>query len=325
MTAADLARIMPDVARLFWGNPNPHHSNGTQLRWGNQGARVVDIVGGTWFDFEANVGGGVVGLLKREGVADPWQWLRENGFAERRVNGAGGKPKLVAIYKYSDEQDNLLFQVLRLDPKTFRQRRPARPEDSPDKVKNGWVWSVKGVRQVLFRLPELIEALALRHRVFVVEGEKDVLTLASHGITATCNAGGAHKWNPKFAELFVSADVVAIPDNDKDGHEHAQEVARSLAGKAARIRILDLPGLPEKGDVSDWFSTGGTVEAFNELVEAAADFKPEAEAEPGSRHGRERHDKKPPTAQARTLTRGRSSDSRPGNITRSPRPPRSRS
>ena len=56
-------------------------------------------------------------------------------------------------------------------------------------------------------------------------------------------------------------------------------MARSLAGKAARIRIVDLPGLPEKGDVSDWFAAGGTVEAFNDLVEAAADLKPDAEAE----------------------------------------------
>ena len=55
------------------------------------------------------------------------------------------------------------------------------------------MWSVKGVRQVPFRLPELIEALALEHRLFVVEGEKDVQTLARHGIPATCNAGGARQ------------------------------------------------------------------------------------------------------------------------------------
>ena len=146
-----------------------------ELRWGTNGARSVDVAKGTWFDHEANEGGGVVDLLKREGVADPWQWLRENGFAEHRDNGAGAKPKIVATYNYTDEHENLLFQVVRLDPKTFRQRRPARPDDPPDKVKNGWVWSVKGVRQVPFRLPELIEALALEQRVFIVEGEKDVL------------------------------------------------------------------------------------------------------------------------------------------------------
>ena len=134
------------------------------------------------------------------------------------------------------------------------------------------MWSVKGVRQVPFRLPELIEALALEHRLFVVEGEKDVLTLARHGIPATCNAGGAHKWDPAFAEHLAGADVIVIPDNDKDGHEHAQEVARSLAGKAARIRLLALPGLADKGDASDWFVAGGTAEAFNALVDQAPDW-----------------------------------------------------
>jgi putative DNA primase/helicase len=277
MTAADFARIMPDVARHFWGEPTHHHSTPTKLRWGTNGARCVDVGKGTWFDHEAKEGGGVVDLLKREGVADWGQWLHENGFAEHRDNnGAGGKRTLVAIYNYTDEQKNLLFQVLRLNPKTFRQRRPARADDSQDRVKNGWVWSVKGVRHVPFRLPELIEARALKHRLFVVEGEKDVLTLAGHGIPATCNAGGAHKWDPTFADYLAGADVVVIPDNDKDGHEHAQEVASSLAGKAARIRILDLPGLPEKGDVSDWFAAGGTVATFNQLLEAAADWKPEA-------------------------------------------------
>ena len=287
MTAAEFARVMPDVARHFWGEPNQHHSKATELRWGNNGARSVDVGKGTWFDHEAKEGGGVVDLLKREGVADPRRWLRD--FAGHRDNGAGGTPKLVAIYNYTDESGALLFQVLRLDPKTFRQRRPTRSDDSPDEVKNGWVWIVKGVRRVPFRLPELIEALALERRVFIVEGEKDVLTLARHGIPATCNAGGAHKWDPAFAEHLACADVVIIPDNDQDGQEHAQEVAHSLAGKAARIRILDLPGIPHKGDVSDWLAAGGTVETFNELVEVAADWKPDAEAEL-NRIRRERQD-----------------------------------
>ena len=64
--------------------------------------------------------------------------------------------------------------------------------------------------------------------------------------------------------------MIVIPDNDDAGREHADEVPRSLAGKAARIRLLDLPGLPDKGDVSDWFAAGGRVEAFNALVDQAA-------------------------------------------------------
>ncbi len=81
---------------------------------------------------------------------------RKRGLPNTRdVNGAGTKPKIVSTYDYADEDGAPLFQVVRLDPKAFRQRRPARPDDPPDKVKDGWVWSLEGVRRVLFRLPEL--------------------------------------------------------------------------------------------------------------------------------------------------------------------------
>jgi len=269
--AAELVRIMPDVARHFWGEPNRRHSSPKELRWGTNGARSVDVGKGTWFDHEAKEGGGVIDFLKREGVREIPQWLKQHGFGDTD-DDRPKRFKIVATYDYTDESGTLLFQVCRLEPKSFRQRRRARPDDPPNKVKDGWVWSVKGVRQVPFRLPELIETLTLEHRLFVVEGEKDVLTLARHGIPATCNAGGAHKWDPAFAEHLAGADVIVIPDNDKDGHEHAQEVARSLAGKAARIRLLALPGLADKGDASDWFAAGGTAEGFNALVDQAPDW-----------------------------------------------------
>jgi hypothetical protein len=282
MTTEQLAQAMPDVARHFWGEPNPRHSSTKELRWGNNGARSVDVAKGTWFDHEAKEGGGVIDFLKREGVREIPQWLKQHGFSDTdETRGNNGKPrdddrpkrfKIVATYDYADESGALLFQVCRLEPKSFRQRRRARPDDPPDKVKEGWVWSVKGVRQVPYRLPELLEAVALERSVVVVEGEKDVLTLARHGIPATCNAGGVHKWHPGFAEHLAGADVIIIPDNDKDGHEHAQEVARSLVGKAARLRVIELPGLTEKGDVSDWVAAGGTVEGFNALVDQAPDW-----------------------------------------------------
>ena len=94
MMAAEFARVMPDVARILWGEPNRYHSTATEFRWGTNGARTVDVAKGVWFDHEANEGGGVVDLLKREGVHDPWEWLRAKGFAQHRDNGAGGKREL---------------------------------------------------------------------------------------------------------------------------------------------------------------------------------------------------------------------------------------
>src|SRR5215472_5896490 len=89
---------------------------------------------------------------------------------------------IVANYDYSDENGRLLYQVVRFEPKDFRQRRQT--------PKGDWVWDMNGASRVLFRLPKVL----LAQQIAIVEGEKDVLMLEEHGFTATCNVGGAGKW-----------------------------------------------------------------------------------------------------------------------------------
>src|SRR5262249_11416724 len=62
------------------------------------------------------------------------------------------------------------------------------------------------------------------------------------------------------AELPRGADVVILPDNDEPGRKHAKQVAQALYGIAASIKVVELPGLPPKGDVTDWIWDGGTRE-----------------------------------------------------------------
>ena len=103
---------------------------------------------------------------------------------------------------------------------------------------------------VPFQLPELLEAIANEYTAFVVEGEKDVESLARIGIVATCNAGGAGKWKKAHSDYLKGADVVNIPDNDKPGRDHAQSVAASsLDG------VRTNPGAARSaGDMSDWIT-----------------------------------------------------------------------
>lgn len=77
---------------------------------------------------------------------------------------------------------------------------------------------------------------------------------------ATTNAGGAGKWRDEYGEYLRGRSVVVLPDNDEPGREHAAKVARSLQGVAAGVRVLELPNLPPKGDVSDWLDAGGLVD-----------------------------------------------------------------
>ena len=132
-----------------------------------------------------------------------------------------------------------------------------------------------------YRLPELLEAIAAQKTVFVLEGEKDVDAACALGIPATCNAGGAKKWRTEHAGYLQDADVVVVPDNDAAGHDHAHSVAISLAGIARRVRFLELPGLSDKGDFSDWLATGKTAEQFWSLVETARDYGEPGRADVG--------------------------------------------
>ena len=158
------------------------------------------------------------------------------------------KKTIVATYDYVDpETGEIKLQVVRYEPKDFRQRRP----DGD----GGWNWSVPASERILFNLPSVYATDKL---VCVVEGEKDVIALAAIGIVATCNPGGAGKWQENYTAALAGRDVVILPDNDEPGENHASIVSQALTGRASRVRIVRLPDLPPKGDVADWIANGGT-------------------------------------------------------------------
>jgi hypothetical protein len=190
-------------------------------------------------------------------------------FAER--SGSGNERTIATTYSYSDEAGALLFQVVRYSPKGFSQRRPD--------GKGGWIYNLEGVRRVLYRLPEL-QAADPGEWVFLPEGERDVERLRASGLVATCSPMGAGKWRDEYAKLLAGRKVVIIPDNDQPGRNHAQAEAKSLRGVATSVKMLNLSGLPEKGDVSDWLKLGGTVETLCSMAEAAPEWTPGADEAP---------------------------------------------
>lgn len=289
----DFAEIIGPLAQSFFGEPNRAMSSASELRYGARGSLCIDLTKGTWFDHEVGQGGGVLDLVTRgTGLTEGARidWLQRNGFVPDRGNGAHPpRAKIVATYDYTDEAGTLLFQVCRYEPKDFRQRKPD--------GNGGWSWSVKGVKRVPYRSPDVRDNG--ERVIVVVEGEKDADRLWSLGVPATTtNAGGAGKWSSELNEYFRGADVVIVPDRDPQkrhpktrepmvhddgrpilpGQDHAQAVALALSEVAARVRVLELwrswSEMPAKGDVSDWIKAGGTAEALYALIEQTPNWSP---------------------------------------------------
>lgn len=184
---------------------------------------------------------------------------------------AGDSPKakttnktIAATYQYADEQGVLLYEVVRYKPKNFRQRRPD--------GKGGWIWNLGDSRRVIHGLPDVRrritdpdarlyrETHGLPHDVFITEGERDDEKLWTRGLIATTNAGGAGKWRPEYTQQLVEAgatSIVVLPDADEPGRQHGQQVAASCRAAGLTVKVVELPGLPLKGDVSDFLSGPG--------------------------------------------------------------------
>jgi putative DNA primase/helicase len=259
-----------ELATELWGTQNKALSTRTDVRFGTKASKSVKPADNCWFDFEANDGGGYTALWK---LARPNQPLPH-------INGET-KPwqNIDVAYNYCYAGGTLAYQVIRTitGKPRFLQRRPNGP--------NEWVWNLAGVQRILYQLPELIAA-APGSVIYVAEGEKDVNRLRRHRKISTCNPGGAAeyknqdkpyrgKWLAEYSEHLRGHHVRVIPDNDAPGAAHALDIARKLHGVAASVRIVRLPGLPEKGDVSDWLNAGHSIEELDRLADESPDYQPE--------------------------------------------------
>ncbi len=181
---------------------------------------------------------------------------------------SGSKWDIAATYDYTDANGKLIYQVVRFTPKRFRPRRP-----DPDKP-GEWLWDLAGVRRVLYRLPETIEAKKHGETIWVVEGEKDAERLIKEGLRGTTRAGGAKaKWLRSFSDALRGAEVAVIPDNDAPGTAMAQAICSALVSVCESVKLVELPGLEDKQDVSDYLNREeNSVEDLRALYEAAPLF-----------------------------------------------------
>jgi hypothetical protein len=269
--------IMEPVANRLLGERNAQRSKAKNGRWGTYGSLSVDFESGRFYDHENKVGGGVLDLIGYKLGCDQGgalDWLRAEGFLPPREKQTE-RSRVVRAYDYTDESGALIHQTVRLEPKSFRQRRP-HPEKPGE-----WIWNLAGVQLVLYRLPEVISGVATgRRRIFICEGEKDADNVAALDFVATTCAMGAGKWCAQYNETLRDAHVVLLPHNDDPGRAHAEQIAAALSGIAKSIRVLDIAehwsDCPPKGDISDWIAAGGTADQIRQLVKALPEWEPPA-------------------------------------------------
>lgn len=199
----------------------------------------VNVQKQTWFCDPCQKGGSVIDFVAmKDGISV--------GDAMRKLSKETSplpptKNKEVCRYEYKDEKGDILYKVVRYEPKTFRQCHAGADGKA--------VWNMEGVRRVLYNLPQVIKA---KGDVWIVEGEKDVESLKSLGLVATCNVGGAGKWMDGYTDHLKDKDVVICPDNDDAGKRHLDVVMSSLAGKVKSVCVVRVPS---GKDVSDFIAT----------------------------------------------------------------------
>lgn len=170
--------------------------------------------------------------------------------------------EIEAVYHYTDANGKP-YEVVRTRPKGFYQRQPD--------GKGGYINSLKGIVPTLYHQNDLPTAIINNDTIFLVEGEKDCDNLWGFGLVATTNPMGASKWRDSYSEALHSANLVIIPDNDAPGRDHANHIAKSCYGKAAKIRLLELP--VKYADISDWLDKGNRPEDLERLIDDCPDYE----------------------------------------------------
>lgn len=187
--------------------------------------------------------------------------IEMNKLFERNSNCKASKRKIVATYDYTDGKGETLFQVVRYEPKDFRQRVPNEC--------GGWTWNVRDVPSVLYRLPEILAS----SEIVLVEGEKDVESGRRLGLCATTSPGGANaSWLPEYSEVLRGKHVLIIADADAPGRKKARAIAVAIHGIAASVRSTEMPGAK---DLTEWVEQGGTRDHLHSYVRALPEWKPE--------------------------------------------------
>ncbi|WP_313228599.1 AAA family ATPase [Sphingobium yanoikuyae] len=260
--------LAQDITRHFGGEwhgsygafPAPGHSAD------DRGVTVKDADGGRDVLFNSFNGANwreIKDECRRIGLLPEWD----------RANDNGDRPRETGHYEYADGDGTVLYRTVRIEQVGKRKRFQAQRPDG----RGGWINGMGDAPRVPYRLPEIraaIERATVKDQdmptVYLVEGERKADKLAGWGFLATAVAFGCKGWRKDYADALAGCAVIILPDNDEEGRGFADKASADLQGAGCSVRVIDLPGLPPKGDIMDWSGSADDLRALVKKVEAPA-------------------------------------------------------
>lgn len=160
--------------------------------------------------------------------------------------------KVVATFYYRDAKGLKSYWKKRFEPGFNGQKKSFAFYHDDGK---GGEAKGRGGDPLLYNLHHLVSSPG--EPVFFLEGEAKADLLASWGLCATSldsggQSGKGAAWRKEWDSHFAEREIYILPDNDKTGEIYMESLASHLVPIAASVKVLRLPGLPEKGDIFDW-------------------------------------------------------------------------
>ncbi len=141
-------------------------------------------------------------------------------------------------------------------------------------IKDNWKVEFGEIKHnYLFNLPGILSARVKNKPIFLVEGEKDAETLIRRGFIATTTRDGASSWKADYNKYLAGNDIIIIGDNDSAGRKYVDTIKKELLTKSKSFKIIELPELQEKQDITDWFENGHTKDELKNILKDTLDSK----------------------------------------------------
>lgn len=214
---------------------------------------------------------------------DPDTWKADKDFRQRRPSGLGDGSWVWGLKAGKFMRRKAGDDWRKLDEQVMAEWGPTAER----------LTTTHDVPHGIYRRSEVEIAIADGRTILFLEGEKAVDASWEIGQPATCNSGGGENFGPEIIAIFRGARVVASPDNDPQrrdsnddlvfhpdgrpsfkGKDHAEQFCAMARGTAAWVGLLELPGLPLKGDIVEWIASGGTYDQLVQLLHTLPAWRP---------------------------------------------------